>query len=115
LASLNEMITVRGGGDLDFGQAGGHELKPRHLGGRVLHGDAVGAQIDVAVAPLEFLIGGVEVVHQDLFGKGQSAAETGAGGGDAFVQMAVDVVNQLDRGTCLHCHRGSSTQQTAVY
>jgi hypothetical protein len=35
--------------------AGGHELQQRHLGGGVLHGDAVGVEVVVAAAALELL------------------------------------------------------------
>ena len=40
-------------GTATCGEAGGHELQQRHLGGGVLHGDAVGVEVVVAAAPLE--------------------------------------------------------------
>ena len=50
---LDEVVAVDRGGHGDLGQAGGHELEQRHLGGGVLHGDAVGVEVGVAAAPLE--------------------------------------------------------------
>ena len=47
VAGLDEVVTVRGGGDLHLVEAGGHELQPGHLGSCVLHGDTVGPQVDV--------------------------------------------------------------------
>ena len=89
--------TVRGHGDL--GQAGGHELEQRHLGGGVLHGDPVGIEVGVAAAPLELLALGVaEVVDQDLLGEGQRAARALTAEGDALGQAGVDLRRRARSG-----------------
>ena len=67
-------------GTADLGQAGGHELEQRHLGGGVLHGDAVGVEVGVAAAPLELLAVRVaQVVDEDLLGKRERAARGARG------------------------------------
>ena len=49
----DEVVAVGGGGDLNLVEACGHELKPRHLGGCVLHCDTVGSQVNVGAATFE--------------------------------------------------------------
>ena len=56
VAGLDEVVAVRGGGNGDLVEPGRHELQPRHLSGGVLHGHPVGAEVDVALAPLELLV-----------------------------------------------------------
>jgi hypothetical protein len=62
---------VRGGGDLYFVEASGHELQPRHLCGGVLHGDPVGVHIYVGDSSFEFGGWVVEVVDEYFFGQGE--------------------------------------------
>ena len=50
---LDEVVAVDGGRDLGLVEAGGHELEEGHLGGGVLHGHPVGAEVGVGLAPLE--------------------------------------------------------------
>ena len=72
-------------GTATSGEPGGHELEQRHLGGGVLHGDAVGVEVGVAAAPLELLALGVgEVVDEDLLGEGERPAEPLAAEGGAL-------------------------------
>ena len=52
---LDQVVAVDRRGHGRLGQAGGHELQQRHLGGGVLHGDAVGVEVVVAAAPLDLL------------------------------------------------------------
>ena len=69
---LDEVVAVHGRRHLDLVEAGGHELEQGHLGGGVLHGHAVRAQVGVRAAPLELLARRVvEVVDEDLLGQGQ--------------------------------------------
>ena len=83
----------------DLGQAGGHELQQRHLGGGVLHGDAVGVEVGVARAALEVLAVRVdEVVDEDLLGERQRPAEALAADGRPLGQGGVDALDELDRG-----------------
>ncbi|MBT5580557.1 MAG: hypothetical protein HOJ56_09630, partial [Acidimicrobiaceae bacterium] len=107
-ASLDEVIAVGGGGDGDLVEAGGHELEPCHLSGGVLHGDTVRAKVDVGVAPLEFLIGSVKMIDQDLLGERKGSAESLTSGADAFVEGGIDAVDQFDGGTGSYSHDGTS-------
>ena len=89
---LDEVVAVHGGGHGHLGEAGGHELQQRHLGGGVLHGDAVGVEVGVAAAPLELLALRVaEVVDEDLLGEGERPAEALAAEGGALGEAAVDL------------------------
>ena len=77
LAGLDEVVAVHGGGHGHLGEAGGHELQQRHLGGGVLHGDAVGVEVGVAAAPLELLAlaGRARWLIEDLLGEGEGPTE----------------------------------------
>ena len=52
LAGLDEVIAVRGRRHRHFIKACGLELQPGHLGGGILHGHPVRAEVDVADAAL---------------------------------------------------------------
>jgi hypothetical protein len=68
---LDQVIAVDGGGHCGGVAARQHELKQRHLGGGILHGHAVGARRNVALAGRELLVlGVVEVAEEDLLGVG---------------------------------------------
>lgn len=59
---LDQMVAVDGGGGLDAVHAGRHELQNGHLGGGILAGHAVGAQLEIRDAALDVLaVGVVEV------------------------------------------------------
>ena len=89
--------TVDGHGRL--GQAGGHELQERHLGGRVLHRDAIGVEVVVADAPFDLLVGRIdEVVDQDLLGQRERPTEPFAAEGDPLGEAGVDALDELDGG-----------------
>ena len=76
---LDQMVAVDGGGVGDRVHAGGHELEDGHLGGGVLAGDAVGAQLQVRLATLNLLaMGIVQVRVEDLLSIGQRAVEAAA-------------------------------------
>ena len=87
----------------DLREPCGHELEQGHLGGGVLHGDPVGAQVVVGDRTLD---GGgrvgelchVEVVEEDLLGKGERPAEALTADGQTFLEGGVDAVDELDRG-----------------
>ena len=73
---LDEVVAVDGGRHGHLGQAGGHELQQRHLGGGVLHGDAVGVEVGVGCGPARCPGSRVaEVVDEDLLGEGERPAE----------------------------------------
>ena len=75
---LDQVIAVDRGGHGDLGQPGGDELEHGHLRGGVLHGDAVGPEAEVALAPHDVLVGGVvQVGVEDLLGEGEGAVEPG--------------------------------------
>lgn len=57
--SLNQMVTVDGGGDGDPGQAAADELQHGHLSSGVLHGHPVGTQAQVRAAAVNLLANGV--------------------------------------------------------
>ena len=88
-----------GAGYLHGGETGGHELEQRHLRGGVLHGDAVGVEVGVALAAHQLLALRVdEVVDEDLLGEGQRAAEALAADAGALGQRGVDALDELDGG-----------------
>ena len=71
------MVAVHRGGHGRLVPPRLHELEQRHLGRRVLHRDAIGAQQQVAAAGRELLaLGIVEMSQQDLLGVGQRPLET---------------------------------------
>ena len=83
----------------DLGEAGGHELQQRHLGGGVLHGDAVGVEVGVALAAHEVLALRVEeVVQEDLLGEREWPAEALAADGGPLGKRGVDALDELDGG-----------------
>ena len=51
----DEVVAVHRAGHGGGGQAGGHELQQRHLGGGVLHGHPVGVEVVVGAAALDGL------------------------------------------------------------
>ena len=90
---------MHGGRHAHLGQPCGHELEQRHLCGRVLHRDAVGAQVGIGLAPFERLrLGIVEVVDEDLLGQRERAAEAAAADVDSCAELGVDGFDELDRG-----------------
>jgi len=73
---LDEVIAVDGGRNRNSRQIGLHELENRHLGGRILHRNPVGAQVGVTLPPLgEFSPHRVEMARQDLLGECQSSRQ----------------------------------------
>ena len=56
-------------GERHLGQAGRDELQDSHLGGRVLHGDAVGAELEVGDPALRDGSGVVQVAVHNFLGK----------------------------------------------
>ena len=82
-------------------EAGGHELEQRHLGGGVLHGDAVGVEVGVADGPARApgASGSRRWLTQDLLGEGERPAEALRGrAATRSGRRCVDAVDQLDRG-----------------
>ena len=59
------MIAVDGGGDGGGGESGGDELEHSHLGSGILHGDAIGAEAEVAHTALDLL--GLRVIEMAVY------------------------------------------------
>ena len=75
----NQVIAMNGGRDGRIVAARHHQVKERHLGGCVLHGDAVRPKLAVGRPRVEILLAGVrQVPEQDLLGVGEWAPETRA-------------------------------------
>ena len=80
-------------------EPGGHELQQRHLGGGVLHGDAVGAQVVVGHAALEVRRSGSSRWSIRIFSARVSGRPSrGAGDVDAGVEPGVDVAGRARWG-----------------
>ena len=74
---LDQMVAVHRRRDRRLGQTGRHELQQRHLGGGILHCDAIGMEVGVRDTPLQVLtlrIG--QMVDENLLGEGQRSAES---------------------------------------
>ena len=105
---LDEMVAVDGGGDCSLGKTGGHELQQCHLSGGVLHGDAIGVEIGIAAAALEFLVLRIaQMVDENLLGKGKRTAEALTAERDSLGEAAVDGVDQFDRSVGGNSHGGA--------
>ena len=77
--SLNQVITVDGGGVGDLVHTGRHELKDGHLSSSVLTGDTVRSELEVRVSSLNLLaMGIIQMGVENLLGIGQGTVETGA-------------------------------------
>ena len=86
---LDEVVAVHGGRHRHPCEARGHELQQRHLGGGVLHGDAVGVEVVVACGPARASwLGVAEVVDEDLLGEREPAAEAVAPEGHPLGEAA---------------------------
>jgi len=87
---LDQMVTVDCGRIRNGGHACGHELEDCHLSGRILAGNAVGTELQVADATLDLLaVRVVEVRIQDLFGVGERAIESRADNGEVLGHLLV--------------------------
>ena len=97
-AGLDEVVAVHGAGHGHLLAAGGAELQQGHLGGGVLHGHAVGGEIDVVLAAIEGGLGVTipEVGIKDLLGEGERAANGLAGGGYTGGVAAVDRLDHVE-------------------
>jgi len=71
-----------------------HELQDCHLGGGILHGNAIRAQSEVGGAAIELLFRIGEVAEEHLFSQRERAIQTAPNDGQAF---AGGVVNRLDK------------------
>jgi hypothetical protein len=92
---LDEMVAVDGGGYGGLVSTGEHELEQRHLGGRILHGDAIRVERHVALCGPEVLVLGVgEVAEEDLLPVAQGSSEAAAGDFDAARQTLVGAANE---------------------
>ena len=95
---LDQVVAVDRRRDRRLRQPGGHELQQRHLGGGILHGDAVGVEVVVAGAALDLLVGGIgEVVDQDLLGERERPAEPLTTQRDPLGEAGIDALDEGDR------------------
>jgi len=97
---LNQVVTVDGGGGLDGGHAGRHELQNSHLGGGVLASNTVGTELEVRGTTLDVLaMGVVQVRVQNLLGVGERALQTRTDDAEVLRHLlVVDVVALLVDG-----------------
>lgn len=76
--SLNQMITVDGGGNRHLGQTTADELKHRHLSCSVLHSHAVWTQTQIGAATVDLLACWViQVTVHNLLRQSERPAEPG--------------------------------------
>ena len=91
----DEMVAVDGGGDGGRGLARLHELEDGHLAGHVLQTDAVGAEVEVALAGEKVGVAGVvEVSEQDLLGVGERPSEAVAHGAEPLLHLPVRLLDE---------------------
>lgn len=75
--SLNQMVTVDGGGGGNRGHTSRHELENGHLGGSVLAGNTVRAELEVRDTTLNVLLMGlVKMSVENLLGVSQGSVES---------------------------------------
>lgn len=87
---LDEMVAVDSGRGGHGGHASGHELEDGHLSGGILAGDAVGAELEVALAALDLLVMGIiQVRVEDLLGVGERAVEALADDAEVLAHLLV--------------------------
>lgn len=98
--SLDKMVAVHSGRGSDGRHASRHELQDGHLSGGILAGYAVGAELEVAAAALDFLVVGVvQVGVENLLGEGQRTIETLAHYAQVLAHLlVVDVMALLPVG-----------------
>ena len=95
LERSDEVVAVDGGGNGGGGLARLHELQDGHLAGHVLEADAVGAEVQVALAGEEFGVAGVvEVSEQDLLGVGERSSEACTNGLKPLLHLPVRLVDE---------------------
>ena len=96
---LDQVVAVHRRRHRDRGQPSRHELEQRHLRGRVLHRDAVGAIVGVVDRPLEAdCLRIVGVRDQHLLREGHRSPEPAPPGRDGVRVTAVEGFDELDRG-----------------
>ena len=108
LVGLDQVIAVHRRRHRRLVATGLHELEDRHLCGRVLHRDAIGAQQEIRLAGVELLplrVG--EVTEEDLLGVGERTREAFADDVEVARKAVVAVLHEL-RGGCDGGHGFSS-------
>jgi hypothetical protein len=89
------MIAVHGGRHGGLVPTGEPELEQRHLGRRILHGDAIGVERHVALSGPEVLVLGIgEVAEEDLLSVAEGSSQAAAGDVDAARQPLVRAANE---------------------
>jgi len=71
-----------------------HELQDRHLGGGILHCDAIRAQLEVGGAAIELLFRIGQMTEENLLRQGQGPTKAAPDDGQTFAGC---VVNRLDK------------------
>ena len=73
----DQVVAMDGGGDRHLLELGLHELQDGHLGGGVLHGDAVWTELEIGLAGDQFLsFGVIQMTKEDLFRKGKGPRQS---------------------------------------
>ena len=90
---------MHGGRHRHLGQAGGHELQQRHLGGGVLHGHAVGVEARCSCGPASspWPRGSARWLKRIFSARVSGRPRRSRRDRDAVGQAAVDLLDQLDR------------------
>ena len=101
-----------GGGDCGGGLARLHELEDGHLAGDVLQADAVGAEVEVALAGEEVGVAGVvEVSEQDFLCVGERSSEAAAHRLEPLLHLLVCLLDEcrgrINKG-CGHVQSSSA-------
>lgn len=87
---LNQVVTVDGGGVGDGIHTSRHELEDGHLSSGVLAGNAVGAELEVRLATLDFLaVGIIQMGVEDLLGVGKGSVKTRSNDGEVLGHLLV--------------------------
>jgi len=86
----DQVIGVDGRGNSDAGHARGDELEHGHLSGGVLHGDAVGSEVEVRLASSNVGFGSVvQMTVDDLLGESKRSVKTALDNVDVLCETFV--------------------------
>ena len=87
---LDQVVAVDGGGISHLIHASRHELQDGHLGGGILAGNAIRAQLQIGLAPLNLLtVGVIQVGIEDLLSIGERAVQASADDGEVLRHLLV--------------------------
>ena len=69
---FNQVIAVNCGRNGNFGNARGHKLQDRHLRGGILHGNAIGAKLEVGLTGNDLSFGVIQMAVPNLLCWGEN-------------------------------------------